>query len=256
MPNESDLHKLLASFGPAIIAFLTSIGFFDIDGPYDAQELLASAPARVKREYAKSSQEKNSKVWQTVSSLFLFDSILSGVKQTAKEYPAPIQRSIARKIASGIPQKTVEAVMRKSAQDYMNEYVKSESGKFITNMGRTDQKKLVDFIWSNAGEHERPLAKMINKQPHLRYVLDQGNHRVETIVRTEKARATRYGALKFAKDNDFKTKTWHSAGDKRVRPSHGSLSGKTIPIKDDFPGEGQYPGSVSINCRCFLTYGM
>jgi SPP1 gp7 family putative phage head morphogenesis protein len=142
-----------------------------------------------------------------------------------------------------------------TAQDYQARYIKEHGGEIITNMSRTDQKRLTQFIWSNANEHERPLAKAIDKQPNLRYILDRGNHRTETIIRTEKARATRYGAMNYASDWGAKTKTWHTAGDHRVRPSHRALGGSEIPIGEEFPHEGMFPGEQSINCRCFLTYG-
>lgn len=250
MPSESEIHDLLARFGPRIIDVLDSVDFWDIEGEYSPSELITEIKQQPEyRQYVKESQKKNSRVWDLVKVLFVPIAIKAGIAQIQKDYKPQIARQAARDEL-----KTVKP-SRPTAQDYQAQYIKERGGEFITDMSRTDQKKLAQFIWSNANEHERPLAKVINSQPNLRYILDQGNHRTETIIRTEKARATRYGAMNYATDWGAKTKTWHTAGDHRVRPSHSTLDGSEIPIGEEFPHEGMFPGEQSINCRCFLTYG-
>ena len=230
MPN-SPIHSILAEFQDEVIAVLESGGFFDIEGQYDAAALYASIPKRDKQAYIKASDEKNSRIWDIVKGLIVGKAISAGISAFGKSYPMKV---------------------KPSAQDYMNRYVKEHGGKFITNMGRTDQKKLVGFIWSNAGVHERPLARKIDQQPHLRWILDQGWHRNETIVRTEKARATEYGTYRTAKDNGFKKKVWITAGDKRVRPSHRAMNGERVGISETFSNGLEFP--FDINCRCRVRY--
>lgn len=233
MPDETDIHSLLAGFSDEVIAFLEAARFFDLEGEYDPVEFYSQIPKKVKDEYKAASAEKNSKVWDIVEAVVIGQAIGAGIKQFQKDYPVKF---------------------KPSAQDYMDRYVKEHGGQFIKNMSRTDQQKLVNFIWSNAGAHERPLAKKIAEQPHLKYVLDQGNHRYETIVRTEKFRATTYGSHFSAQDAGFKKKTWHTAGDKRVRPSHRMQNNLTIAIDEIFPNGEMVPGEATINCRCRLSY--
>lgn len=59
------------------------------------------------------------------------------------------------------------------------------------------------------------------------------------------------------------TKTWHTVKDERVRSSHQSMEGVTIPIDEEFtlpsgntclrPSETGDPAE-DINCRCFLSF--
>lgn len=245
----SDIHSELASFGPEITDYLDAMGFWDIEGKYNPVDVLTSAPASAKREYLAESKKKNSRVWDLVKALIVPAAIGVGIATIRRDYKPQIARQVAKDELKAVKPS------RPTAQDYQNQYIRERGGEFITKMTKTDQQKIVAFLWSNRNEHERPLAKTISQQPNLQYILDRGNHRTETIARTEKARATRYGAMHFAKDNGAKTKTWRTAGDRRVRPSHQSLSGSEIPIGEEFPHEGMFPGEQSINCRCFLTYG-
>lgn len=66
MPTEEELHQLLAKFGPSIIDYLDSMSFWDIEGPYDPVEVMATAPASAKREYLAESKKKNSAVWDCI----------------------------------------------------------------------------------------------------------------------------------------------------------------------------------------------
>jgi hypothetical protein len=61
-----------------------------------------------------------------------------------------------------------------------------------------------------------------------------------------------------------KTKTWLTAGDERVRPTHVAASGQTVPLDQFFlvgVGSLQYPGDPSgppeevWACRCSVTFG-
>ena len=233
MTQESDIHTELAEFQDEVIALLDSGGFFNISGQFDPVEFYASIPKSAQTEYAKASQEKNSRVWDIVKALIIGQAVATGISAFGKSYPRNYK-------------------VKPSAQDYMNDYIKKHGGEFITNMGRTDQKKLVGFIWSNAGMNERPMARKIDQQPHLRWILDQGRHRNETIVRTEKARATEYGTYRTAKDNGFKKKVWITAGDTRVRPSHRAMNGERVKISETFSNGLEFPSDI--NCRCRVRY--
>lgn len=227
------IHNELAEFREEVIALLDSGDFFDIEGQFDPVEFYASIPKKAQTEYAKASQEKNSRVWDIVKALIVGQAVATGISAFGKSYPRNYK-------------------IKPSAQDYMNEYIKKHGGEFITNMGQTDQKKLVGFIWSNAGMNERPMARKIDRQPHLRWILDQGKHRNGTIARTEKNRATEYGTYRAAKDNGFKKKVWITAGDKRVRPSHQAMNGERVKISDFFSNGLEFPSDI--NCRCRVRY--
>ena len=208
MPLDDDLHNELSGFTPEVIAILEAGGFWDIEGEFDPAEFIADIPKRAKDNYKKESEKKNSRVWGLVNAVLIGEAIGAGIDQFKQAYP--------RKVAP------------KNPKDYADRYIKEHGGEFIKGMSRTDQKKLVGFIWSNAGQNERPMKKLLLQQPHLKYLLDSGNHRAETITRTEKFRATTIGTHMSAQDAGFTKKTWHTAGDRRVRPSHRMMNGLTI----------------------------
>jgi hypothetical protein len=243
MPDEKQIHQELAAFGPDIIAYLESMGFWDIEGPYDHVEVLSSAPASAKREYLTESKKKNSLVWQIAGVLFAGAGIASGMAQIKADYP----RQIA-KFRAVTPK-------RPTAQDYQNQYIRERGGEFVTQMTRTDQQRLTNFLWRNAGVNERPLAKRILREnPQLAYLVDNKEYRLKAIKRTEVGRATGYGSMNFAKDNGAKEKTRHAAGDKRTRPSHAAISGQTRPIDKPYSNGEMFCKELSVNCRCHDTF--
>jgi SPP1 gp7 family putative phage head morphogenesis protein len=231
---EDDIHRELAGFQDEVIAVLDSAEFFDIEGKYNPTEVYASIPKRDKQAYQAANKEKNSSIWDIVKAVIVGQAITTGIRALKTAYPA-------RKVAA-------------NPKDYAGRYIKEHGGEFIKGMSRTDKQKLVGFIWANASVNERPMKKQLEKQPHLKWLLDSGNHRAETIVRTEKFRATTIGTHMAAQDAGFKKKTWHTAGDRRVRPSHRALNGLTIAIDEIFPNGEIVPGEATINCRCRLSY--
>ena len=87
-----------------------------------------------------------------------------------------------------------------------------------------------------------------------------------TIARTEGHRiyeTTKYDTMEEVNKPLELVKTWHDVGDERVRHSHQSLSGKTIPFDEEFvspsgsralrPGEFGV-AEDDINCRCWVSY--
>ena len=235
MPLEDDIHNELISLAPEIIALLEAGGFWDLpEGPFDPTEFISSIPKRAKEEYKAESQAKNSRIWDLLKAALIGQAIGTGVDKFSKAYPR---------------------VAPKNPKDFADEYIKKHGGEFIKGMGRTDQQRLVNFIWYQSGQNERPMKKMIAQQPYLQKILDRGKHRTETIVRTEKHRATSYGTHKSALFSGFTKKSWHTAGDKRVRDPHRSNASQgEIPIDDAFQNGEEYPSQNTINCRCRLSY--
>ncbi len=241
MPN---IHTELAEFQEEVIALLESGGFFDIEGEYRPVEVYASIPKRAKDEYAKASQEKNSRVWDILKAALIGGAIATGFMQVKKDYPQQEKQYLAK--AEAQPKKYPKP---KSAKDHADEYMREHGGELIRNMTRSDQKKLVGFIWANANRNERPLAREIKNQPHIQSILDTGKHRTATIIRTERHRAINYGATAHAKDIGAKTKTRMEKQDMRTRPSHRALRGEVRPIDEPYSNGEQYPGERDINCR-------
>ena len=96
---------------------------------------------------------------------------------------------------------------------------------------------------------------------------DISRNRSATIARTET-----HGAALWAMDETIdekeipiQYKTWWTAGDARVRPSHAAMHGVELPRDEPFDLDGgqlMYPGDDSmgadegeiINCRCSVLY--
>lgn len=91
--------------------------------------------------------------------------------------------------------------------------------------------------------------------------------RAATIARTEthtSALAAIDETIQY-KNISIQTKTWWTAGDGRVRPSHAAMHGTTIANDEPFSlngGDMMYPGDDSlgagaeeiVNCRCSVLY--
>lgn len=96
-------------------------------------------------------------------------------------------------------------------------------------------------------------------------------YRAKVIARTEAIRAAHEGseeAYSQAIDDgilraDQLVRTWHPAGDRRVRDSHRSMEGQQQPFGQPFvsghgarlryPGDPTAPASDSIQCRCAMS---
>ncbi|MFA7164610.1 MAG: phage minor head protein [Desulfoplanes sp.] len=244
MHSEQDIHSELQSFGPRIIDVLDSVDFFEMEGPYDPLETYQEVIIQPEyREYKKESVEKNSRVWGIIKGVLIGAAISSAITVNRQEYREPIKRYEA-----------AHGPVGHSTKYYADKYIKEHGGEFIKGMSSTDQQKLVRFMWANSARNERPLAKDIAKQPHLQSILDTGRHRTATIIRTERHRASNYGATAHARDYGAKTKTRSEIGDKRTRPSHMALIGETVPIDKPYSNGEMYPGETSINCRGSQTF--
>jgi SPP1 gp7 family putative phage head morphogenesis protein len=228
MLPDKEIQRILTKFGPEIRTYLESVGFFDLEGPYNPVDLLDK---RAMARYLKASTAKNRAVWAVLEK-WLFPEIVNFGEDFIAAYAL-------KKVVN--------------VHDIATDYMKVRGGELIRGMVATDKKRLTAFIWNNAQKNERPLARMILKEPNLSSIVSPA--RAKIIVRTERGRAVRSGSQSIAIGSGAKEKTWVTAGDRRVRPSHRSLNGTTWSIEEDIPGEGQYPGQTSINCRCHLQYG-
>ena len=238
------IHTELTAFQNEVIALLDSGDFFDIEGPYDPVEFYASIPKKAQTEYAKASQEKNSRVWGILKAALIGSAITAGFMQVRRDYPKQEKQYLAK--AEAQPKKYPQP---RTVKDIADEYIAKHGGELIKNMNRTDQKRLVAFIWSNHGKNERPLAREIKNQPHLQKILDTDKHRSETITRTERHRAINYGATMHATDIGAKTKTRTEKQDLRTRESHKAIRGEVRPISEPYSNGEQYTGEKDINCR-------
>ena len=232
MPSESEIHDLLARFGPRIIDVLDSVDFWAIEGTYDPAEIDTKIKHQPEyKKYKQESEKKNSRIWDIVAKIIVPAALLAGMQKTATKYDLP----------------------KPTVQDYSDAFVKKYGGQFITGMSRADQKTLTRFIWKNSLQNERPLAKHILKnEPLLGYLVDNKEYRLRAIKRTESGRADSYGAFRWAGDSGLTEKHRMTAGDKRVRDKHREdASAGWIDIDERYPSSGElFAGENSINCRC------
>ena len=229
MLPEVEINHILQKFGPKILQYLKSVGYFDHEGAYQPTDLISK---QAMSKYLAASKVKNTAVWAVMERTLLPE--LEGTGAAFIEAYGLVDSIPVKKIAT--------------------DYIETRGGYAIKRMTQTDQKRLTAFIWNDAGQNERVLAPMILKEPNLASLVDNSGARARTIVRTEKSRATRAGSQDFAGNAGATYKEWRTVGDSRVRKSHRALNGMKIPIGEDFPDEGSYPGAVSINCRCYLLY--
>lgn len=219
---DRQIEAILKKFGPAIVEYLRSVGYFDVEGPYDPSDMFDQ---RAMREYLSASRQKNQAVWAKV-----------------EEYLIPeMQDNGARFIAIYGLKKPV------SVKDIADEYVEKRGGELIRKMTATDKKKLTNYIWLNSFKNERPLARQILKEPHLGYLIS--GHRAETIIRTERGRAIRSSAQSIADKAGATYRIRHEVGDARTRPSHRRIMGEEAAIGEPYSNGEMYPGSNDINCR-------
>ena len=239
MLPEVEINHILQKFGPKILAYLKSVGYFDVEGAYQPTDMISK---QAMTKYLAASKVKNTAVWAVMEKTLLPE--LEGTGAAFIEAYGLIDSIPVKKIAT--------------------DYIKERGGYAIKRMTQTDQKRLTAFIWNNAGLNERVLGPMILKEPNLASLVDGSGARARTIVRTEKGRATRAGSQEFAGNAGATTKTWHTVGDGRVRSWHQALEGKKVKIDGTFPDrlskngpiiQVQFPAEASINCRCWLEYG-
>jgi hypothetical protein len=239
MLPDKQIHDILQKFGPAIQAYLKSIGYMDLEGPYEPLDIMDQVAMR---KFLVASKAKNKEVWSILEKWLLPEMVGNGEK-FIQVYGLKKQAIPVREIAT--------------------EYIDQRGGELIKRMVKTDQKKLTAYIWQNSMKNESPLARQILKEPNLSSIVDNSGSRTRAIIRTERGRAIRGGAHEFAGKAGATTATWHTVGDARVRKWHQALSGSTIEMGGEFASKisktttiyQNFPAQKEVNCRCWLEYG-
>lgn len=91
-------------------------------------------------------------------------------------------------------------------------------------------------------------------------IKEYSKKRAITIVNTEAHNSFSRGNFMSANANGFKYKTYITAGDSHVRPSHKAMNNQKRKINEKFSNGGMYPGDPNlparetILCRCILFY--
>jgi SPP1 gp7 family putative phage head morphogenesis protein len=225
---EYVIQDILKKFGPKIKAYLEAVGFFDVEGTYGPMDLIQPGPMQ---KYVLASKAKNKAVWE-----FLEGTLLKEMELSSAEFAS----------AYGLTEVW-------NVGDIAEKYFRPRVGTAIKLMTSTDKKLLTNFIFSNSGMNERPLARAILKQPSLSSIVDNSGFRARRIIRTERHRMTWGSSLEFAKGAGSQTKEWRTVGDSRTRPVHRALNGEIVGIQEAFSNGLQYPSEP--NCRCHLVYG-
>ena len=143
MLPDKDIQRILTKFGPQIEAYLRSVGFFDLEGPYNPTDLL---DRRAMARYLKASTAKNRLIWAELEKWLFPEMVDFGGAFIAVYGLKPVIN--VKQIAT--------------------DYIKSRGGFLIRRMTQTDQKRLTNYIWLNSQKNERPLARQILKEPHLK----------------------------------------------------------------------------------------
>jgi hypothetical protein len=239
MLPDKEIHAILQKFGHQISAYLQSIGYFDLEGPYEPTDIMDQVAMR---KFLAASKAKNAEVWSILEKWLLPEMVGNGEK-FIQVYGLQKQAIPVREIAT--------------------EYIETRGGDLIKRMTLTDKRKLTAYIWQNSMKNERPLARQILKEPNLSSIVDNSGARTRAIIRTERGRAIRGGAHEFAGKAGATTTTWHTVGDSRVRKEHQALNGTTIEMGGEFESKvsktktiyQNFPAQKEVNCRCWLEYG-
>lgn len=229
MSTDQEIHRELASLGPAITELLQ-----DIDPEATPLEIWQSISTKEKTKFLKMAQAKNARVWELVAASWVSNSIYESAKELSATYRV------------ALPAKTTLLL-----SDYVKEYFVAHGLEFVKQTSATDVSKLKAWVWGQSRYADVPLLE----QPNLSYIVDGGYARAARIKAVEMHRATNAGGQGFMGDAGFSSNEWFTMGDRRVRPSHRGNSGIVVLIGEPFPNGEHYPGESSIGCRCHLSYG-
>jgi SPP1 gp7 family putative phage head morphogenesis protein len=140
--------------------------------------------------------------------------------------------------------------------DYLT-WLQTYGANQVTFVNKTTKKITRDIIEQGLinGDSTSKIADDLVEQ-----IEQYSKSRATTIALTETHVSFLTGNYMTAKKSVFKNKTYVTAEDSHVRPTHAIMDGLTIPIDEAFPNGGMYPGDGSlppqelINCRCVLYY--
>jgi|GEM_PF-2241680 len=172
----------------------------------------------------------------------------------------------AKKLVTGLPVFDTKAA-RTGASRFMDEqmsYLERHAASRIADISQSLADDVRDVVMRGvrAGLSNDQIARALTRD-----IPDFSRVRAARIARTEThnaAMAAAWESLKY-RNVPVRTKTWMTANDERVRPSHRDLHGVTIPVDEPFEAESgpmMYPGDSSlgagaediVNCRCTPIY--
>ena len=141
-------------------------------------------------------------------------------------------------------------------KDFTN-WIKNYSETQIEHINSTTKKQAQRIIKNGLaiGDNYDKIADNL-----FEYIKNTSTGRAKTIAETEVHNAVSKINFLSATYKDMKNKTWCTMEDYRVRPAHVSLDGITISIGEEFlpglsyPGDSNAPPSLTVLCRCWLTY--
>jgi|SRR5262245_39371765 len=160
-----------------------------------------------------------------------------------------------------------EATKADTVSDFLMEqsrFLVGEAFREIRNISESQRKQIAKIVldMTAEGKSSEKIAREISRQaPEI------SRPRAATIARTEthNAAIAAVDATLAYKGVTPKTKTWWSAQDTRVRPTHQEAHGQTVPYNQAFTVGGasmMLPGDAShgagpeeiINCRCAVMF--
>ena len=140
--------------------------------------------------------------------------------------------------------------------DYLT-WLNTYGGEQIKNINATTQKLVQDVIRKGLvnGDSTDTIANDL-----VRQIGEYTKGRAMTISRTEIHNTVITSNFMSAKESGFQYKTYMTAEDSRVRPTHAAMDGLRIKLDETFPNGGLYPGDSSLppselcNCRCIIYF--
>lgn len=148
---------------------------------------------------------------------------------------------------------TLFSIINDDYLTWLNTYGASQ----IKGINATTQKLVQDIIQKGLknGDSTDKIANDLVEQ-----IGEYTKGRAMTIAKTESHNTAIHSTFMSAKESGFKYKTYMTAEDSKVRPTHAAMDGLRIKIDETFPNGGLFPGDSSLppaelcNCRCIIYF--
>lgn len=230
-----DLHSVLASFAPIVVAELKRRGWFGLDDRESIEEsaIVASIGLLTWNRILRASKAKNLRCCPEVYRLYSLPGLREGAKAAAEML--------------SIEPPTIIAEVA-STETWVARYYEERGLSLVKTLSRTDAARLKPFIWKYRNYNERDLSRKFKEEG---YIFDAKGVRVETIDRTELGRASGYGSWAYAKEAGAQWKRrWEVVpSDGRTRPAHIALFGQVRKIDEAYSNGEMWAKERDINCR-------
>ena len=146
-------------------------------------------------------------------------------------------------------------------EEIYEQFLATTGARHISDIDDTTTKIIRRTIQSNQGAGVAAISKAIRERMSPPFT----RSRAATIARTETHSAASYATHEQYKsfDEPDMMKQWVATNDERTRAAHFAVSGKEIPIDEDFivggkpmsyPSDPRGGAAEVINCRCVLVY--